>query len=363
MKIETARPKILCFVSRYLPGFKSGGPVKSISNMIDHLGDKFDFIIITSDRDLKDKKPYSSIKVNKWNQIGNTKIYYASKSQLTFKFIIRIINNINYDILYLNSFFDFKFTTIPLIVRRFFCKKKKPCIIAPRGEFSDAALAIKFFKKKLYIIVTDLLGIFRKINWQASGKNEYKQILINRRLNKDSIHIAGDLPIKIKNFKKFNFKKNKKIKGVLKVIFISRISPMKNINFLFNVLKKVSKKIKLSIYGPIEDYEYWKKCKHLLKEMPKNINVSYKGIVKPNKVYSIISSYDLFILPSRGESYGHAIIESLITSTPVIISNKTPWYKYKNNGIVSLSLNDEKKWVTELEKWANLNHSQYLTKV
>ena len=95
--------------------------------------------------------------------------------------------------------------------------------------------------------------------------------------------------------------------------------------------------------------------------MPKNINVSYKGIVKPNKVYSI-SSYDLFILPSRGESYGHAIIESLITSTPVIISNKTPWYKYKNNGIVSLSLNDEKKWVTELEKWANLNHSQYLTR-
>ena len=94
--------------------------------------------------------------------------------------------------------------------------------------------------------------------------------------------------------------------------------------------------------------------------MPRNISINYKGIVKPEKVYSTISSYDIFILPTKGESYGHAIIESLISSTPVIIGNKTPWHKYKNNAIVSLSLNNEKKWVSELEKWVDLNNSQYL---
>ena len=46
------RPKILCFVSHYLPGYLSGGPVKSISNLVDHLKDHFEFFIITSDREL-----------------------------------------------------------------------------------------------------------------------------------------------------------------------------------------------------------------------------------------------------------------------------------------------------------------------
>lgn len=362
MKKNNTKPKILCFISHYLPGFKSGGPVKSISNLIDHLGDKFDFIIITSDKDLNDSQAYPSVKINSWTKIGRTKIFYASRAHLTFKFIFKIIDTMNYDILYLNSFFDFKFTALPLIAKNYFSKNYKPCVVAPRGEFSESALKIKYLKKKVYILITNLLGIFNKVNWQASGKNEYKQILINKRLKKGSIHIAGDLPIKIKNFKKFNFKKNKKMKGALRMVFISRISPMKNINFLLSILKRVTKKINLSIYGPIEDYKYWKKCKNLIKMMPRNINISYKGIIKPNKVYSTISSHDLFVLPSRGESYGHAIIESLITSTPVFISNKTPWYKYKNNGIISLSLSDEKKWVIEIEKWANLNHSQYLTR-
>ena len=359
MKIKNKRPKILCFVSRYLPGFKSGGPAKSIKNLIDHLSDKFDFVIVTSDRDLKDTKPYSSVQINSWNRIGKTKIYYASRSQLTFKFIKNIINNINYDILYLNSFFDFKFTTLPLIARNYFSKSYKPCVIAPRGEFSNAALNIKYFKKKIYILVTNLLGIFKKINWQASGKKEFKEILSNRKLKNNSIHIVGDLPIKVKNLNKIELKKNKKKKGKLKIVFLSRISPIKNIDFLLNVLKKVRKKINLSIYGPIEDPKYWRDCKHLIKKMPSNISIHYKGIVKPEKVYSTISSYDLFILPSRSESYGHAIIESLTTSTPVIISNKTPWYKYKNNGIISLPLNNKKKWILELEKWADLSDSQY----
>ena len=31
------RPKILCFISHYLPGYKSGGPLKSIYNLSEHL--------------------------------------------------------------------------------------------------------------------------------------------------------------------------------------------------------------------------------------------------------------------------------------------------------------------------------------
>ena len=45
----TSGPKhlvILCFVAYYLPGYRSGGPVRTIANFVDHLGDEFDIRIV-----------------------------------------------------------------------------------------------------------------------------------------------------------------------------------------------------------------------------------------------------------------------------------------------------------------------------
>ena len=46
------RPIILSFAGHYLPGYKAGGPIRSIANMVDQLGDEFDFRIVAGDRDL-----------------------------------------------------------------------------------------------------------------------------------------------------------------------------------------------------------------------------------------------------------------------------------------------------------------------
>ena len=35
---------ILIFADYYLPGFKAGGPIKTLSNLVDQLGDEFHFI-------------------------------------------------------------------------------------------------------------------------------------------------------------------------------------------------------------------------------------------------------------------------------------------------------------------------------
>lgn len=45
--------KVLTFTSYYLPGYKGGGPVRTIENMIAHLSDSgLEFWVITRDRDL-----------------------------------------------------------------------------------------------------------------------------------------------------------------------------------------------------------------------------------------------------------------------------------------------------------------------
>ncbi len=56
------KKRLLVFISFYLPGFKAGGPIKTIQNMVTQLDGDLDFCIVTRDRDLGDTEAYSSIK-------------------------------------------------------------------------------------------------------------------------------------------------------------------------------------------------------------------------------------------------------------------------------------------------------------
>ena len=54
---------ILCFVDYYLPGYKAGGPIQSIANLVENLGDEFEFYIICNDRDQLDRQPYANVPI------------------------------------------------------------------------------------------------------------------------------------------------------------------------------------------------------------------------------------------------------------------------------------------------------------
>ena len=81
---------ILCFVGHYLPGYRSGGPIRSISNLVENLGDEFKIHIICSDRDLSDKEPYANINTNTWKTVGKAKVFYVSKKNQSFKGIQKL---------------------------------------------------------------------------------------------------------------------------------------------------------------------------------------------------------------------------------------------------------------------------------
>ena len=156
-------PTVLVFIRYYLPGFKSGGPVRTISNMVDHLGDQINFKIITLDRDYGDKNSCPGLKVNTWLTVGGAKVYYLSPNLRSFLKIIRLLKSNQYDFVYLNSFFDFGFTIFPFLLRWFNLTPNAKWIIAPRGEFSDGALQIKKWKKNPFIYFCKKIEIRYKI--------------------------------------------------------------------------------------------------------------------------------------------------------------------------------------------------------
>lgn len=359
---KSGRPIILCFVSFYLPSYRAGGPVRTISHFVDHFGDQFDIRIITRDRDLGDSNPYSGVQLDAWNLVGKSQVFYASERMITLRGVVRLLRITPHDLLYLNSFFSYSFTILPLIARRFTIKPYLPCVIAPRGELSTGATALKAHKKRLYLTLVKAVGLYRGLQWQASSEFEVQDIRRELGDLAKIIHIAADLPPKVNVNEQVMNTCQIRARGPLRVVFLSRISPMKNLDFLLKVLIEVTQPIEFAIYGPIQDKEYWSICESLIGSLPENVKAKYLGDVTPDKVHDVFAAYDLFALPSRGENYGHVILESLRAGTPVLISDQTQWQADDAGGISTLAISEQSSWSMEINRWAKFDDSLLLTR-
>ena len=344
-KTTPLRPVILCLVAYYLPGYRSGGPVRTIVNFVDHLGDYFDIRIVTRDRDALDAEPYASVEVDAWNTVGKAQVFYASDRTINLSGIAKLMRETPHDVLYLNSFFAFGFTTLPLLARRLGWAPKIPCVIAPRGEFSVGALAFKAVKKHVYILLAKATGLYQKLHWQASSNYEKADIIRVFGSIAQWVHVASNLTPYIARERRVASTRKP---GPLRLIFLSRISPKKNLDFLLRVLSKVSGKVELAIYGPQEDAFYWKQCKGLIEQLSENVNVSVGSQVPQEQVSDTFAAHDVFVFPTRGENFGHVIFESLLVGTPVIVSDRTPWQQDAKGGLRVLPL-DEALWANEIE--------------
>ena len=228
-------------------------------------------------------------------------------------------------------------------------------MIAPRGEFSPAAIEIRKPKKILFLVLSRLIGLYRNLLWQASSKLEAHHIRACLGDIASQVSIASDLPPLPSSSLVGITANSVRIPGPLRICFLSRSCPMKNLDFLLKALRGVTCSINLSIYGPIDDPRYWGLCSTLVEKMPSNVSVHYYGAVFPSEVPSVLASADLFVLPSRGENFGHVILEALSVGTPVLISDKTPWSGKATGGLEDLPLDHLSVWQERIDLWASLS--------
>ena len=135
---------ILILMGRYLPGYKDGGPVRSIKNLVDYLGDEYNFYILTCDRDHGDDESYNNIIVNSWNNVGKAKVYYVPPKGFKMSLIKKLSNQV--DLIYCcGCFNDYAINT--LILNRIGVIKPK-VFIAAMGLFSKEGFKLKYKKKK-----------------------------------------------------------------------------------------------------------------------------------------------------------------------------------------------------------------------
>lgn len=322
--------KVVIPFKHYLPGSKFGGSVRSIANIVDHLGHELEFKVIAYDRDAGDIRPYPGIAVNEWRRVGRAEAYYLKYRTASFKTLRKLFQATAYDLLYFNSFFAFPFTIKPLILKKLRLIPQAPVIVAPRGEFTPGAFQIKKFKKMLYVAAVKLIGLYDDVIWHASNELEERDI---RRWfgQKARVHIAPDLP-GLANLDE-NPQRREKQAGKLKALFLSRVSPKKNLLGALQMLQSFPGRVVYNIYGPLEDRGYWEKCRAVIEDIPEHITVNYRGAVGFGEVNRVFREHDLLFLPTTAENFGHVILESLVNGCPVLISDQTPWCGLESLGI------------------------------
>lgn len=320
---------ILIFVPSYFPGYFNGGVARSILNTTQWLGEEFKLLVVTCDRDTGTNEPYSQIITGEWIKVGKAHIKYLEPNQLTIIYIYNLIRSTEYQLIHLNSFFDSIFTIKILFLSFIRLIRPDKIILSPRGEFGYGSLKLKYYKKRIYIEILNMLGFYKNIRWHASSDLEAQDISSVLRIPLNIIKVAMDLPIKEFILEQPVERRDER----LKVIYLARFTEEKNLDGALRILQSVSKPLDYDVYGIIADHNYWRKCSDLMTKLPHYVNVKYCGRLKPEMVHSVLSNYDLLFFPSHGENYGHVISEALSVGTRVLISTGTPWSQLEHSGL------------------------------
>lgn len=359
----TSRQRILVCVDYYLPGFKFGGPVRTLANMTSRLSEHFDFFIFTKDRDEGDPKPYDSVALNSWQDMASIHLYYATDH--TLRNLSSQVEQLKPELIYLNSFFS-RVTIKVLLARRWWrWFPNIPVLLAPRGEFADGALAIKPLRKKAYIWFVNTFSLLRHVTLHAS--TEFEKAEIEGRLSRSlrmaraAPLIASDIPGLISQTVIERVKRSPKEQGNLRALFLARISRNKNLDGALRIAAQARGNIQFTICGPVGDEAYWQVCLAIIKTMPKNVTVNMMGGIEHERIPEVISEHGLLLLPTHGENFGHSIIESLIAGCPVLISDRTPWRNLEEAGVgADIPLEEPHRFVEFMQRMIDMDNETFL---
>lgn len=343
--------RIAIFLGGYLPAKKYGGPVTSISNLVDNLGDKFEFYIISNDHDLDDFTRLPGIH-DGWNQVGKARVLYLNEKDFSYTKFKEVLKSIEPTCVYLSSVFYYQMNMHAVRAAKNLGIK---IIWATRGELSENAIKQGAWKKRPYLIGLRNIGFFDKITFQATSKEEYENI--HRVIGTNNVVLLPNMP-PLPNYKENVCKRI----NCVKVLTMSRIVSNKNTLYSIKLVNSVKSDIQFDIYGPIEDPQYWEQCDKEITKAPPNVKICYKGIIAPDAAKDVFLDYDCFLLPTKFENYGQAIAEALMHDCiPIISLGTTPWddvNDYKAGFAVKIG--EDKEYIDCIENIAGMDTEQYI---
>ena len=156
--------------------------------------------------------------------------------------------------------------------------------------------------------------------------------------------------------------KKEKVKGVLNLLSVGRIVPIKNIKYQLEELQKVKDvQVEVKLIGPIEDLDYYKECGEVVSRLPNNVKVEFIKGVSHDQLAGYYENSDVYFSATLNENFGHGIVEALGYSCPIIISRFTPWKNLEDLGVgFDLDLK-ENAFTDKIEFFGKMNEEEFST--
>jgi glycosyltransferase involved in cell wall biosynthesis len=313
------KKKIFICIDWFEPAYKAGGPIRSVANLVKSLDAYYQIFILTSNKDLNDTASMAGIETNNWTSYANNaRVYYANHAHQSWKIICQLLQEVQPHYIYCNSMFSTYYTLYPLLIKKI-RKISGQVILSPKGMLKPSALSFKPLKKKLFLYFFRLLNLHKLVWFHASDQAEVENI--EKQFGKTTIFPIPDSPAALPTAVASIHKKRES----LKLIFIGRIHPIKQLHLVIESIKPLQNIVTLTILGTIENEDYWQQCKNLIHSFDTKTAINFVGEQPHHQMLSFINNHHVFILPTMGENFGHAIYEALGAGRPVIISDQTPW--------------------------------------
>ena len=347
--------KIAVFTSFFPPAFLGGGPIRTLAAMVSGAPPSADTAVMTGNMDLGCTEPMD-VPCEQWVEHEGSKVYYCNAR--SWRSLFRGMCEVRSwkpDVVYVNSFFDAKYSILPQFHFWVGFFVPRAFVIAPRGEFSSGALSIKGAKKRAYLFVFRLLGFPKRVLWHASTSNE-----------EHDIHavFGADAPVLVREDDTLlpaaaAPPEARRDPGVLRAVTLSRISPMKGILTLMEGLQRVTEPLQLDVIGPAEDAAYSEQCRAAAAAAPAHVRINFLGARDPAQVRAILAGYDVLFTPTQGENFGHVIAEALSVSCPVLCADVTPWTGVlASGGGQIVPENTAAGWARAVECYAHLTPAE-----
>jgi glycosyltransferase involved in cell wall biosynthesis len=221
------------------------------------------------------------------------------------------------DIVHLFSLYNF---LIPVAFREA-VKFGKACVIEPEGMYKPRARN-QFVKRIYHLLFTR--SIFREAKKIIAASELEKQELLEAVADSRLVLRRNGIPTaEFENMPSgLGFREEQGVPdGVPLVIFMGRISPVKNLEVFISACHKADlQRGKVLLIGPALEPDYRALLETQIKRLGLGEVVKLVNPVYGKKKLEALAAADLFVLPSISESFGNAAAEAICAGVPTLVT-------------------------------------------
>jgi glycosyltransferase involved in cell wall biosynthesis len=318
------KTKILIAIDWYRPAHKAGGPITSIENLVNLLGDEenLEFYIICGLFDYGTAEPLP-VEQETWVKVGKAQVQYWDPKRLSLNTWKQVIQQLKPDVVHMQGLWSIKFSILPLLAAQSLSKAMPTfkIIVSPRGMLTPQALKQKRWLKAPVAWILKRLNAYKNVVFHSTNDQETKEIL-------NYMGGVGNPILQMPNVPRSLYRENRgyaKTPNHLNWVFVGRISPEKNPMLLLQALQMLDLPTTGYFIGGYQNEPYFSEFQNAISNLPIQHKVKYLGELGVDEITEQLTHCDLLINTSISENFGHAMAEALSAGVPILVGPNTPW--------------------------------------